>query len=326
VLLLKMMEAELLEASGAAGGSSLAAKVATVDGKVDTLISQVSTMQDSIQQLLLGRGAGVLHERADTEAATQLHPGSKLHPLAHAVGSSQKTIPEKTLFDEKGEVDGSGRDGGGGRGGINEGVNGHEQLMEPLMEPSHLFDQDGGMIRPGEKTSFSTESLTRTASRSPPTLDPVRITVPLETAPRRPSVSANGNHALETQGRGSHRRGRSRESRHKSRQHNAGYNRFIHDEIARIMDEDPTIDHKGAFMLAHRASLHLISTGSPAEHEDPRVRQTRRFFHEYEDDFERARSQGIGQRRDGEEAFRRAQSVRLRPESRRREGRSRDRM
>ena len=203
-----------MEASGAAGGSSLAAKVATVDGKVDTLISQVSTMQDSIQQLLLGRGAGVLHARADTEAATQLHPGSKLHPLAHAVGSSQKTTPEKTLFDEKGEVDGSGRDGGGGRGGINEGVNGHEPLMEPLMEPSHLFDQDGGMIRPGEKTSFSTESLTRTASRSPPTLDPVRITVPLETAPR-PSVSANGNHALETQGRGSHRRGRSRESRHK---------------------------------------------------------------------------------------------------------------
>jgi len=198
-----MMEAELLEASSAAGGAGLAAKVADVDGKVDTLIAQVSSMQDSLGQLLLARGAGVPHARADNEG--------------------------EALLDEKGEVGRGGRDGNGGRGGF--------KGNWPLAEPSPRFDEDGVMVRAGEKASGSSESQARTASRSPPMLDPVKTTAMVQyaTAPRLPSgwgdgvpqrlprirsydgqwggSPPRGSRDQETRGRGSHHRGRSSRSR-----------------------------------------------------------------------------------------------------------------
>jgi len=75
------------------------------------------------------------------------------------------------------------------------------------------------------------------------------------------------------------------------------------------MKKDSTIDHKGAFLLAHRASRNLNFTSSRADQETPCDRiHTGRPVHSYEVDFERT------QRGAGEEGFRRTHSARTKTE------------
>jgi hypothetical protein len=181
-----MMEAELLEASSAAGGADLAAKVAGVDGKVDTLIAQVSSMQDSLGQLLMARGAGVPHARAGNDG--------------------------EVLLDGKGEVAGDKASGSS-----------DSQATTTLRSPPPLGEVAGGL---GDKASGSSESQATTTLRSLPPLDPVKTTTTAPYAdgvPQRlPRVRTyhglrggsplQGNHPQETRGRG--RSSRSREPRH----------------------------------------------------------------------------------------------------------------